>query len=69
MKKLKKQYPIGDFGIWLVIYLELITFGGLFVSYAFARREDIKKHRTSIAIKKASFWLLVLLFILVAYFL
>ena len=94
MKKIKKQYPEGDFGIWLVIYLELITFGGLFISYAFARRADvelfnnsqlllnqtsgfintlilltsslfiiksieaIKKYQLSIAIQKASLWLL-----------
>jgi len=42
MKKIKEQYPAGDFGIWLVIYMELITFGGLFVSYAFARRGEVE---------------------------
>ena len=38
----KQAYPPGDFGIWLVIYLELITFAGLFISYAFARRNELE---------------------------
>ena len=47
MKKIKNRYPVGDFGIWLVIYMELITFGGLFVGYAFARRADIELFNSS----------------------
>lgn len=34
----KTKYPPGDFAIWLVIYMELFTFGALFVGYAFTRR-------------------------------
>jgi len=47
MKIIKEKYPAGDFGIWLVIYLELITFGGLFVAYAFARRGEVELFNSS----------------------
>jgi len=33
--------PPGDFGIWIVIYVELITFAALFIGYAFARRSEV----------------------------
>ena len=43
LKTVKKQaLPAGDFGIWLVVYIELITFGLLFIGYAFARRLDVE---------------------------
>ena len=35
VKTSKYNSPPGDFGIWLVVYIELITFGLLFVGYAF----------------------------------
>ncbi|MDQ7042702.1 MAG: hypothetical protein Q9M34_04140 [Sulfurimonas sp.] len=38
----KEKFLPGDFGIWLVVYMELITFGLLFVGYAFARRLDVE---------------------------
>ncbi|WP_457745287.1 cytochrome c oxidase subunit 3 [Sulfurimonas sp.] len=38
---IKEPYPPGDFAIWLVIYVELITFGFMFVGYAFTRRADV----------------------------
>jgi len=38
----KQMYPPGDFGIWIVIYMELITFGALFIGYAFARRNELE---------------------------
>lgn len=41
-KTSKYNYPPGDFGIWLVVYIELITFGLLFIAYAFARAEEIE---------------------------
>ena len=34
----KEQYPPGDFAIWIIVYVELLTFGLLFVGYAFSRR-------------------------------
>ena len=42
MQKQKLSSPPGDFGIWLVVYMELITFGLLFVGFAFARRNEIE---------------------------
>jgi nitric oxide reductase NorE protein len=37
----KEVYPPGDFAIWIIIYVELITFGLLFLGYAFSRRADV----------------------------
>lgn len=37
----KAPYPPGDFAIWIIIYVELLTFGLLFVGYAFSRRADV----------------------------
>lgn len=42
VKTSKYNSPPGDFGIWLVVYIELITFGLLFVGYAFARAGEIE---------------------------
>jgi len=39
--KIKKLLPPGDFGIWIIIYIELLTFAGLFIGYAFSRRADV----------------------------
>ena len=38
----KGALPPGDFGIWIIIYVELVTFGALFLGYAFSRRLDIE---------------------------
>ncbi|MFK5938416.1 MAG: hypothetical protein QM497_08475 [Sulfurimonas sp.] len=43
----KDIYPPGDFGIWIVIYLELITFGLLFTGYAFSRKYNLEMFNTS----------------------
>ena len=37
----KEQYPPGDFAIWIIIYVELMTFGLFFLGYAFSRRLDV----------------------------
>lgn len=42
MEKIKQAYPPGDFAIWIIIYIELITFGALFLGYAFSRRLDVE---------------------------
>lgn len=42
IKSLKKQLPPGDFGIWIIVYIELVTFGLLFLGYAFSRRGDVE---------------------------
>ena len=39
---LKEKYPPGDFAIWIIIYVELITFALLFLGYAFSRRLDVE---------------------------
>jgi len=38
----KKELPPGDFGIWIIIYVELITFAALFLGYAFSRRLEVE---------------------------
>ena len=38
---IKEPYPPGDFAIWLVIYVELVTFGFMFLGYAFSRHADV----------------------------
>ncbi|MFT7003791.1 MAG: nitric oxide reductase NorE protein [Sulfurimonas sp.] len=43
----KEQYPPGDFAIWIIIYVELLTFALLFFGYAFSRRADIELFNTS----------------------
>ena len=45
--KLKAQYPPGDFAIWIIIYIELLTFGLFFIGYAYSRRADIELFNTS----------------------
>jgi len=47
VKALKEKYPPGDFGIWIIIYVELLTFGLFFVGYAFSRRENIEMFNSS----------------------
>ena len=37
----KEVYPPGDFAIWIIIYVELLTFALLFIGYAFSRRADV----------------------------
>jgi len=38
----KKKLPPGDFGIWVIIYVEFVTFAALFIGYAFARRANVE---------------------------
>lgn len=38
----KKELPPGDFGIWIIVYVELITFAALFLGYAFSRRLELE---------------------------
>ena len=42
MQKIIKKYPPGDFAIWIIIYIELITFAALFLGYAYSRRLDLE---------------------------
>jgi len=45
--KIKELYPPGDFGIWIVIYVELLTFGLFFIGYAFSRKYNLEMFNTS----------------------
>ena len=45
MNKLK--YPPGDFAVWIIIYIELLTFGLFFIGYIISRRADIELFNTS----------------------
>ncbi len=47
MKKEKLQYPSGDFSIWIIIYIELITFGLFFIGFAFSRKEQVEVFNSS----------------------
>ncbi|MDD2699553.1 MAG: cytochrome c oxidase subunit 3 [Arcobacteraceae bacterium] len=42
MNNNKLLYPQGDFAIWIIIYIELVTFGLFFIGFAFARNEQIE---------------------------
>jgi len=44
---LKEKYPPGDFGVWVIIYVELITFGLFFIGYAFSRRGNLEMFNDS----------------------
>jgi len=43
----KKLLPPGDFGIWVIIYVEFVTFAALFIGYAFARRANVEMFNQS----------------------
>ncbi len=45
--KLKNQYPAGDFAVWIIIYIELLTFGLFFVGFAYSRRADVEMFNAS----------------------
>jgi len=41
------KYPPGDFAVWIIIYVELLTFGLFFIGYAFSRRANLEMFNTS----------------------
>jgi len=43
----KSSHPPGDFAIWIVIYVELLTFGLLFMGYIFSRRSNVELFNAS----------------------
>ncbi|DAB40733.1 MAG TPA: cytochrome-c oxidase [Sulfurovum sp. UBA12169] len=43
----KAPYPPGDFAIWIIIYVELLTFALLFLGFAFSRRSNIEMFNAS----------------------
>ena len=44
---IKQTYPAGDFAIWIIIYIELLTFGLFFVGFAYSRRADVELFNAS----------------------
>ncbi|QSZ42795.1 cytochrome c oxidase subunit 3 family protein [Sulfurimonas aquatica] len=40
--RVKQVLPPGDFGVWIIVYVELVTFGALFLGYAFSRRLEVE---------------------------
>jgi len=44
---IKEPYPPGDLAIWIVIYIEFITFSLLFLGYAFSRGLDVELFNAS----------------------
>ena len=47
MNKIKTKYPPGDFAIWIIIYIELLTFGLFFLGYIISRRGDVELFNAS----------------------
>ena len=47
MKNIKTKYPPGDFAIWIIIYIELLTFGLFFIGYIYSRRGDVELFNAS----------------------
>lgn len=47
MLTVKEPHPPGDFAIWIIIYVELLTFALLFLGFAFSRRSDIEMFNAS----------------------
>jgi len=47
MNKIKLKYPPGDFAIWMIIYIELLTFGLFFLGYIYSRRADVELFNAS----------------------
>jgi len=47
MQNIKKDYPPGDFGVWIIIYIELLTFGLFFLGYIYSRRSDVELFNAS----------------------
>lgn len=65
----REPYPPGDFAIWIVIYVELITFGLLFVGYAFSRRADVLTfNKSQLMLNQTSGFIDTLILITSSYF-
>ncbi len=65
----KLDHPPGDFAIWIVIYVELLTFGLLFMGYIFSRRSDIELFNASqLVLNQTSGFVNTLILITSSYF-
>lgn len=47
MEKEKLDYPPGDFLVWIIIYIELLTFGLFFIGFAISRKNQLEIFNTS----------------------
>lgn len=66
---IKEAHPPGDFAIWIIIYVELLTFALLFVGYAFSRRADVAVFNASqLLLSQTSGFINTLILITSSYF-
>jgi nitric oxide reductase NorE protein len=66
---IKEPHPPGDFAIWIIIYVELITFALLFIGYAFSRRADVAVFNASqLLLSQTSGFINTLILITSSYF-
>lgn len=66
----KEPLPPGDFAIWIIIYVELITFAALFIGYAFARRTNVELfNQSQLLLDQRSGFINTLILITSSYFL
>jgi len=66
---IKEPYPPGDFAIWIIIYVEFITFALLFLGYAFSRRLDVELFNASqLAVSQTSGFINTFILITSSYF-
>jgi len=66
---LKEPYPPGDLAIWIIIYVEFITFALLFLGYAFSRRLDVELFNASqMAVNQTSGFINTFILITSSYF-
>lgn len=65
----KETYPPGDFAIWIIIYVELLTFALLFLGYAYSRRLDVELFNASqLAVNQTSGFINTFILITSSYF-
>ena len=66
---LERKYPPGDFGVWIIIYVELLTFGLFFIGYAFSRRSNLEMFNTSqLMLNQATGFINTLILVTSSYF-
>ena len=66
---LKEPYPPGDFAIWLVIYVELVTFGLMFIGYSVLRHSNVELfNKSQLLLNQTSGFIDTLILITGSYF-
>lgn len=66
----KASLPPGDFAIWIIIYVELVTFAALFIGYSVARRADVELfNQSQLLLDQRSGFINTLILITSSYFL